>query len=49
MTADAAPVRGRSIPAPRPTVWAGVVLVARYGLPLVVTGFVIDLALWLAR
>ena len=43
-------VAGRDLPAPRPTAWAGIVLVARYGLPLVAAGFAVDfLLLALAR
>jgi hypothetical protein len=42
-------VRGRVLPAPRPTAWAGIVLAARYGLPLIAAGFALDFAIWLAR
>jgi hypothetical protein len=49
VSAEAPAVRGRAIPAPRPTAWAGIVLVSRYGLPLIAAGFALDLALWLTR
>ena len=43
-------VDGRDLPAPRPTAWGGIVLVARYGLPLIAAGFALDwLLLALAR
>ena len=41
---------GRRFPAPRPTAWACVALALRYGVPIVVAGFALDLFLvWLAR
>lgn len=42
-------IRGRSIPAPRPTRWAGIVFVLRYGVPVVVLGAAIDIVLHLLR
>lgn len=42
-------IRGRSIPAPRPTRWAGIVFVLRYGMPVVVLGAAIDIVLHLLR
>ena len=42
-------VRGLNIPAPRPTRWAGILFVLRYGLPVVALGAAIDLILFLLR
>ena len=42
-------VRGRSIPAPRPTRWAGIVFVLRYGVPIVAFGAAVDLVLLALR
>lgn len=42
-------IRGRSIPAPRPTRWAGIVFVLRYGVPVVIFGAAIDIVLHLLR
>jgi hypothetical protein len=42
-------IRGRSIPAPRPTAWAGIVFVLRYGIPVVALGAAIDVLLVLLR
>ena len=42
-------VRGRTIPAPRPTPWAGIVFVLRYGLPIVAFGAAVDLILLALR
>jgi hypothetical protein len=42
-------IKGHEIPAPRPTRWAGIVFVLRYGVPVVALGVVIDLLLLLFR
>jgi hypothetical protein len=42
-------IRGRSIPAPRPTAWAGIVFVLRYGAPVIAFGAAIDIVLALLR
>jgi hypothetical protein len=42
-------IRGRSIPAPRPTAWAGIVFVLRYGIPVIAFGAAIDILLVLLR
>ena len=42
-------VRGRSIPVPRPTRWAGIVFVLRYGVPIVAFGAAVDLVLLALR
>jgi hypothetical protein len=42
-------LRGRSIPAPRPTVWAGILFVLRYGVPVIAFGAAIDILLVLLR
>jgi hypothetical protein len=40
-------IKGHEIPAPRPTRWAGIVFVLRYGVPVVALGIAIDLLLLL--
>jgi hypothetical protein len=42
-------IRGRAIPAPRPTPWAGIVFALRYGVPLVALGAAVDLILLVLR
>lgn len=42
-------IRGRTIPAPRPTPWAGIVFALRYGVPLVAFGAALDLLLFILR
>ena len=42
-------LRGRHIPAPRPTAWAGIVFVLRYGVPVIALGAAIDILLVLLR
>ena len=42
-------IKGHEIPAPRPTRWAGIVFVLRYGVPIVLLGAAIDLVLLLTR
>jgi hypothetical protein len=42
-------IKGRKIPAPRPTRWAGIVFVLRYGVPIVLLGVAIDLLLLMLR
>jgi len=42
-------IRGRTIPAPRPTPWAGIVFALRYGVPLVAFGAALDLVMFILR
>jgi len=42
-------IKGREIPAPRPTRWAGIVFSLRYGVPIIALGVAIDLLLLALR
>jgi hypothetical protein len=42
-------IKGHEIPAPRPTRWAGIVFLLRYGLPVVLLGAAVDVLLLLIR